>query len=96
MADLRVGLPLVVGGITIVPVERISFQNICGKMGCWLSGLKEPFGIVICDEHGVRAIDMQSNKISIKLLRDAIPDLDGLLVSLSCGEAHQGEDNPRF
>jgi hypothetical protein len=83
MDELRAGIPMVMGEVTLVPIERCIIQSDTGDMGCWLSGLKEPFAIIVCDTTGVRAFNTKSKKISVKSLIQKIPDLGALLALLS-------------
>jgi hypothetical protein len=81
MDELRAGNTMVVGEVTIVPIERCFIQTVTGDMGCWLSGLKEPFAIIVCDAIGVRAFDMEAIEISVESLIHKIPNLCAVLSS---------------
>lgn len=82
MAELRTGNPMAAAGITIVPVERCFMQSGRGIMGCWLSGLKEPFAILVCDADGIRAFDMVGREIPVASLLHEIPDLSAVTAAL--------------
>lgn len=82
MDELRAGTPLVEGEVTIVPIERCSVQSFVGEMGCWLSGLKEPFAIIVCDAAGIRVFDNNALEISVESLARKFPDLHGILESI--------------
>ena len=79
MDELRAGNPMVAGEVIIVPIERCFIQSVTGDMGCWLSGLKEPFAIIVCDAIGIRAFDMEAIEISVEFLIQKIPDLGSVL-----------------
>ena len=81
MDELRVGNPMVTGEVTIVAIERCYIQSVPGDMGCWLSGLKEPFAIIIFDLTGIRAYDTAALEISVASLIQKIPDLSAVLAS---------------
>jgi len=83
MDELRVGNPMVAGDVTLVPIERCFIQSDTGDMGCWLSGQKEPFAIIVCDATGVRAFNTKATEVSVKALIQKIPDLGALLPPLS-------------
>lgn len=83
MDKLRTCKPIVAGEVTLVPIERSFIQSDTGDMGCWLSGLKEPFAIIVCDAIGIRAFDLEATEISIESLIKKIPDLSALLAPLS-------------
>ena len=73
---------MVAGEVTLVPIERCFIQSNTGDMGYWLSGLKEPFAIIVCDATGVRAFDTEATEISVESLIQKIPDLGALLAPL--------------
>jgi len=80
MEELRAGNPLVTGEVTIVPIERCSLHSAAWNMGCWLSGFKEPFAIIVRNAAGVvRAFDIEAREIPLQSLLRKIPDLDVLL-----------------
>jgi len=79
MEELRAGNPLVAGAVTIVPIERCSLHSAAWNMGCWLSGFKEPYAIIVRDADGVRALDTEAREIPLQSLLREIPDLDALL-----------------
>jgi len=83
MDELRAGNPVVAGKVTVIPIERCFIQSDTGDMGCWLSGLKEPFAIIVCDKTGIRAFDTEATEISIESLIQKIPDLGAVLAPLS-------------
>ncbi len=83
MDELRAGNPMVAGEVTFVPIERCFIQSYTGDMGCWLSGLKEPFAIIVCDATGIRAFDTEATEISVESLMQKIPDLGAVLAPMS-------------
>jgi hypothetical protein len=83
MDELRPGNPIVAGEVTIVPIERCHLLSIPGDIGCCLSGVKEPFAIIIFDVTGIRAYDMAALEISVVSLIQKIPDLSTVLASLT-------------
>ena len=81
MDELRAGKPMVVGEITLIPIERCYIHSIPGDKGGWLYGLKEPFAIITCDATGIRAYDTASIEISVASLIQKIPDLSAVLAA---------------
>ena len=82
MDELRACNSMVVGEVTIIPIERCFFQTVTGDMGCWLSGLKEPYAVIVCDAiGGIRAFDMEAIEISVESLIQKIPNLCTVLPS---------------
>ena len=79
MSELRVGSPVTIGEVSIIPVERVRVYSNKMSQGYWLYGLKEPVAMVISDPQGVKAVDMQACELSLsELVRDA-PDLEAIL-----------------
>lgn len=79
MDELRLGNTMVVGNVTLVPIERFSIQLDNDTSGGWLSGLKEPFAIIVCDAAGIRAYDTEATEIPVDSLIQKIPDLGTVL-----------------
>ena len=82
MNELRIGKPMFKGEVIIVPIEHFYIRSISGDMGCWLSGLKKPFAIIISDAAGIRAYGTAAVEISVGSLIQKIPELSEVLVSL--------------
>jgi len=83
MDKLRAGNPLLADQVTLVPIERWVIHSGTGDMGCWLSGLKEPFAIIVCDETGIRAFDTHATEVTIESLIQQVPDLGAVLAPWS-------------
>jgi hypothetical protein len=79
MDELRAGNPMVAGGVTLVPIERCLIHSDTGDMGCWLSGQKEPFAIIVCDATGVRALNMKGTETPVEDLVQKITNLGAFL-----------------
>ena len=56
--EVRTGQPLVIGELTITPIERVQVHSGTGGMGFWVYAYKEPVGIVIDSPDGQRSIDL--------------------------------------
>ncbi len=54
---VRTGQPVVIGKLTITPIERVRVNSGTGSMGFWVYAYKEPVGIVIDSPDGQRIID---------------------------------------
>ena len=83
MDELRAGNPMVAGDVTLVPIERCFIQSDTGDMGCWLSGLIEPFAIIVFDAIEIRAFNTEAAELSVESLIQKIPDLGAVLAPLS-------------
>lgn len=56
--DVRTGQPVVVGELTITPVERVRVYRGAGHTGIWVYAYKEPVSIIIDSPDVHRTIDL--------------------------------------
>lgn len=82
METLRAASPLRIGDVTLVPVECTGMRSDRGDAGCWISALKEPFAVVVCDADGTSALAMDSSKIELDALIEKTPNLGAILSEL--------------
>jgi uncharacterized spore protein YtfJ len=83
MSELRVGKPICVNGTNIIPIEQVYLRNYPLRKGYWLYGSKEPVSIVVCDAHGVRALDIQARGLSLTELIRKVPGLEAVLAEFT-------------
>jgi hypothetical protein len=83
MSDLRMGKPISLNGINVIPIEKVSVRSYALKKGYWLYGSKEPVSIVVCDTHGVRALDIQAQGLSLTELIREVPGLEAVLAEFT-------------
>lgn len=77
--SVRVGTPLEVGPVTLVPIERIVTHADRWKERAWFLVCKEPYAIVVRDAAGVRAVGTDAVALSLDRLREEVPELDAVL-----------------
>ena len=77
---LRVGSPVHVGGVTLVPIERVALQSEMGIICAWFSVAKQPYALIVRDATGIRTVDID-HAVSLEELRERIPELDALLAT---------------
>jgi hypothetical protein len=82
METLRVSRPLTVGAITLIAIEHTTMHTAMGTVGYQLSGFIKVDAVLVCDEGEVRAFDTDSTEIELDVLKQKIPELDGLLAGL--------------
>jgi len=58
MEDVRAGQLVVIGDLTIPPIERVRIYSGTGGIGFWVHAYKEPIGIVVDSPDGQRNIDL--------------------------------------
>ena len=78
---LRAGMPLRVGSVTLLPIERVVVRAGARARAAWFTAGKEPYALVVRDEGGVRAIGFGAEEVSLEALREAIPGLEGVLAA---------------
>lgn len=83
MDELRAGTPVITGEVTLVPIERCVIQSEREDIGCWMSALKEPFAIIVCDATRLRAFDMQATAVTVESLIEEVADLGETLAPWS-------------
>ena len=58
MEEVCTGQPVVIGELTITPIEKVRVYRGAGRMGIWVYAYKEPVSIVIDSPDGQRTIDL--------------------------------------
>lgn len=81
--ELRVGNSIVVGEITLVPIEHYSINSGDSGAGGWASGKKDAFAVVVCDASGARAFDVCAEELPIDPLVEKVSDLGKILDEIS-------------
>ncbi len=73
--------PIIVSEITLLPVVRCHQQR--HNDGWFIAG-KEPLAIIICDNNGAHAIDINASAIAMSDLLLKLPELESTLEQLNC------------
>lgn len=79
MNDQRVGKPISVKGIAIVPVEKTCVRRYGLWSVSWAHGLKEPVAIVVRDADGMKVFDVEGLPMSLAAFSVAAPECEDLL-----------------
>ncbi len=80
MSELRAGVPITVGEITIIPIERVWINSEKQPYAYWFNATKEAFAVVICELEGPRALDVEAHELPIDELKLKVPELESLLM----------------
>ena len=80
--SVRVGTPLEVGQVTLLPIERIVTHADRCSDGAWFLVSKEPYAIVVRDAAGLHALGADAVALSLDRLREEVPGLDAVLASI--------------
>lgn len=76
---VRAGIPLRVGGVTLLTIERVVVRSSRMARGAWVTAAVEPQAVVVRDAAGVRLVALDGAASSLEQLRERIPGLDALL-----------------
>ena len=58
MEEVRTGQPVVIGALTITPIENVRVYRGTDGTGSWVYAYKEPVSIIIDSPDGQRTIDL--------------------------------------
>lgn len=83
MDELRAGKAMVVGRVTVIPIEHLLLQTETSHTGGRLVGAMAPYAIVVCQASGVRAFDVQAAEVPVNDLVREVPGLEAVLAPLS-------------
>ncbi len=75
----QAGRPLRVGGLTLLPIERVLLHAQRGRHGGWVTASKEPAAIVVRDALRWHALAADGSPMDLDALRQRVPGLDALL-----------------
>lgn len=76
---LRAGLPVTIGPVTLLPIERVVLSADRGNSGIWFSAAKELYALIVRDAEGVRVVASDATTVSLDALREKVPELDAAL-----------------
>ena len=65
MKEVRPGQPIVIGEMTITPLERVESYHGGGRKGFWIYGYKEPVGIVIDSPKGRQTVALSGQDMPL-------------------------------
>jgi uncharacterized spore protein YtfJ len=80
MSELRVGTPITVAGITLIPIERVRINCEKQSYAYWINATKEAVAVVICEPEGPRIMDVEAHERHIDELIMLVPELKSLLI----------------
>ena len=79
---LRAGAPVRIGGVVLLPVERIVVHADRTGPGLWVLADKRLHTLVVRDASGIRGIDAEGAAVALDALREEVPGLDAALAAL--------------
>lgn len=81
MKKVRVGKPVVVGEITLIPLINVQIQGVAQSDRYWFSGSADPFAVVVVNQGVVSAVDIESGEVPVDELLAQLPDLSAVIQS---------------
>jgi uncharacterized spore protein YtfJ len=78
---LRAGPPLRVGGVTLLPIERVVVRPHRAAQGGWVTAALEPYALVVRDAGGVRVVEIDGAATSLEQLGERVSGLDAWLAA---------------
>lgn len=79
---VRAGVPVTLGRVTLLPIERTLLHACHGKSGLWLWAAKQPYALIVRDAGGLRVFGVEAAAVSIEGLCASVPGLDALLAGM--------------
>lgn len=73
---VRVGAPVTLGNVTLLPVERVVLHSNRGDGHLWFSAAMEPYALIVRDADGIRVIATDAAAVSLRELRQRVPGID--------------------
>ena len=82
MKEARVGQPVTIGGITIIPLETVTFFQADNDSGLSFYISRQPIGIAIRTSQNRWAIDIDGNEVPLENYLQEFDNLQQVLDSL--------------
>ena len=80
--EINAGNPVVVAGVTLIPIEEVSLNYWCGNRGISVIAIKQPVSAVIFSSSAKRAFSITGEEISLDNLIQEVPSIKGILESI--------------
>ena len=75
VSEHRLGRQMVIGNMTVIPVEKTLYSARLVGSGLWMAGAMEPVAIIIITSGGVMALDMTAAELSLSDIHQMAPHL---------------------
>ena len=80
--EITIDNPVTDGGVTLIPIVKVSLNYEHSNSGISLFGVKQPIAIVLISMSTRRAFRITGEEVSIDQLIQEIPDIKGMLEGL--------------
>lgn len=76
---VAIGNPIVIGGLTLIPIAKVSVNCAPSKGGISFFGAKQPLAVVVVSASAKKALRITGEEVSIDQLIQEIPDINETL-----------------
>ena len=80
--EVRVGNPVAVAGVTLIPLARVSLNYWRGDRGISCFGVKQPVGVVVVSPLAKRAFRITGEEVPLDQLVKEAPGLEEVLAGI--------------
>ncbi len=77
--EVEIGNPMIIGGVTLVPVAKVSLNYWRGNGGISFFGIKRPVSVVVVSQSVKRAFRITGEEVSLDQLVQEVPDIKEIL-----------------
>jgi len=77
--EVAIGDPVVVAGVTLIPIAEVSSHYWCGNSGISFFGIKQPVDVVVISSSAKRAFKIDGEEVSLDQLIQEVPDIRAIL-----------------
>ena len=80
--EVDIGTPVVVAGVTLIPVTKVSQNYWQGNGGLSFFGVKQPIGVVVVSQSTKRAFRITGEEVPLDQLIQEDPDIKKALAEM--------------
>ncbi len=80
--EVEIGNPVVIAGVTLIPVVSTSLNYWRSNRGISFWGIKQPFRVVVVSPSGKRAFRISGEEVSLDELIQEIPGIQDILAEI--------------
>ena len=77
--EVRIGNPVAVAGVTMIPVAQVSLNYWCGDRGISFFGVQRPVSVVVVSPSAAKAFRITGEEVPLDQLMQEVPGLKEIL-----------------
>ena len=78
--EVGIGNPVVVAGVTLIPIAKVSLNYWHSNGGISFFGVKQPFAVVVVSPSAKRAFRITGKEVSLDQLIQEVPGMEEILM----------------